>query len=82
VLTGELAEAGFGAVEVRWFRQAGSVSRRRAAEQLRARHLSTIHLLPEAQVTAAAERLEREAAAAEPELATVLRWQLVVASAE
>jgi ubiquinone/menaquinone biosynthesis C-methylase UbiE len=82
VLTGELTEAGFGSVEVRWFQQTGSVSRARAAEQLRARHLSTIHLLPEAQVVAAAERLEREAAAAEPELATVLRWQLVVAGAD
>lgn len=79
VLTGELAAAGFASVEVRWFQQAGSVSRQRAAEQLRARHLSTIHLLPQEQVAAAAERLEREAAAAEPPLATVLRWQLVVA---
>jgi cyclopropane fatty-acyl-phospholipid synthase-like methyltransferase len=82
LLTGELAEAGFGTVEVRWFQQTGAVSRKRAAEQLRARHLSTIHLLPDEQVIAAAERLEREAAAAEPELATVLRWQLVVARAE
>ena len=80
VLTGELTEAGFGSVEVRWFQQTGSVSRARAAEQLRARHLSTIHLLPPEQVAAAAERLEREAAAAEPELATVLRLaSLVVA---
>jgi SAM-dependent methyltransferase len=78
-LTGELAEAGFGDVQVRWFEQTGSVSRARAAEQLRARHLSTIHLLPPEQVTAAAQRLEREAAAAEPPLATVLRWQLLVA---
>jgi SAM-dependent methyltransferase len=82
VLTGELADAGFGDVRLRWFEQAGSVSRERAAEQLRARHLSTIHLLPPEQVTAAAERLEREAAAAEPALATILRWQLLVARAE
>jgi SAM-dependent methyltransferase len=82
VLTSELGEAGFGRVALHWFRQDGSVSRERAAEQLRARHLSTIHLLPEEQVKAAAERLEREAAAAEPPLATVLRWQLVVAGAE
>ena len=66
---------------LRAFEQDGSVSRERAAEQLRARHLSTIHLLPAEQVAAAAERLEREAAAAEPPLATVLRWQLVVARA-
>jgi hypothetical protein len=33
-------------------------------------------------VAAAAERLEREAAEAEPPLATVLRWQLLVARAE
>ena len=65
--------------ELRTFQQDGSVTRRHAAEQLRARHLSTIHLLPEEQVAAAAERLEHEAAAAEPPLATMLRWQLVVA---
>lgn len=82
MLTRELAEAGFGEVRLRWFEQPGSVSRERAAEQLRARHLSTIHLLPPEQVTAAAERLEREAADAEPPLATILRWQLLVAHAE
>jgi SAM-dependent methyltransferase len=82
VLTRELAAAGFGDVRLRWFEQSGSVSRERAAEQLRARHLSTIHLLPPEQVAAAAERLEREAAEAEPPLATVLRWQLLVARAE
>ena len=64
VLTRELAAAGFADVRGAWFEQAGSVSRARAAEQLRARHLSTIHLLPQEQVAAAAERLEREAAAA------------------
>ena len=82
VLTRELADAGFGDVRERWFEQTGSVSRARAAEQLRHRHLSTIHLLPPEQVAAAAERLEREATAEEPPLATVLRWQLLVASAE
>jgi SAM-dependent methyltransferase len=81
VLTRELADAGFGDVRLRWFEQGGSVSRERAAEQLRARHLSTIHLLPPEQVAAAVERLELEAAAAEPPLATVMRWQLFVASA-
>jgi SAM-dependent methyltransferase len=81
VLARELADAGFGDVRLSWFEQGGSVSRERAAEQLRARHLSTIHLLPPEQVAAAAERLEREAAAAEPPLATVLRWQLFVARA-
>jgi SAM-dependent methyltransferase len=80
VLTRELAEAGFGDVRLRWFEQGGSVTRERAAEQLRARHLSTIHLLPPEQVAAAVERLELEAAAADPPLATVLRWQLFVAS--
>ena len=78
-LTRELAEAGFGDVRVRWFEQSGSVSRERAAEQLRARHLSTIHLLPPEQVAAAAERLDREAAANAPPLATTMRWQLLVA---
>jgi ubiquinone/menaquinone biosynthesis C-methylase UbiE len=80
VLTRELMEAGFDDVRLRWFEQTGSVSRERAAEQLRARHLSTIHLLPPAQVSAAVERLEREAA--EPPLATVLRWLLLVARAQ
>jgi SAM-dependent methyltransferase len=80
-LTGELAEAGFGDVRLSWFEQGGSVTRERAAEQLRHRHLSTIHLLPPEQVTAAAERLEAEAAADDPPLATVLRWQLLVARA-
>lgn len=82
LLTHELAEAGFGEVRVRWFEQPGSLPRARAAEQLRHRHLSTIHLLPPEQVAAATERLEREAAAAEPPLATILRWQLFVARAE
>jgi SAM-dependent methyltransferase len=81
LLTSELADAGFGDVRLCWFEQSGSVSRERAAEQLRHRHLSTIHLLPPQQVAAAAERLEAEAAAAEPPLATVLRWQLLVAHA-
>ena len=81
LLTRELADAGFADVRLCPFEQGGSVTRERAAEQLRARHLSTIHLLPEEQVAAAAERLEQEAAAAEPPLATVLRWQLFVARA-
>jgi ubiquinone/menaquinone biosynthesis C-methylase UbiE len=80
-LTAELRAGGFGGVELRSFEQAGSVSRARAAAQLRARHLSTIHLLPPEQVAAAVERLEREAAADEPPLATRLRWQLLVATA-
>jgi hypothetical protein len=75
-------DAGFSEVRLHWFEQGGSVSRERAAEQLRARHLSTIHLLPPEQVTAAVERLEAEAAAAEPPLATVLRWQLLVAHSQ
>jgi SAM-dependent methyltransferase len=79
VLTRELADAGFGEVRLSWFEQTGFVSRERAAEQLRHRHLSTIHLLPPEQVAAATERLEHEARAAEPPLATVLRWQLFVA---
>jgi SAM-dependent methyltransferase len=80
-LTRELGDAGFGDVQLTPFEQAGSVTRQRAAEQLRSRHLSTIHLLPEQQVAAAAERLEHEAAASHPPLATVLRWQLLVARA-
>jgi SAM-dependent methyltransferase len=81
LLERELTDSGFGDVHLYWFEQGGSVSRERAAEQLRARHLSTIHLLPPEQVVAAAERLELEAAAAEPPLATTLRWQLLVAHA-
>jgi SAM-dependent methyltransferase len=80
-LTSELESAGFADVRLRWFEQQGSVSRARAAEQLRHRHLSTIHLLPPAQVAAATERLEREAAADDPPLSTVLRWQLLTAGA-
>jgi hypothetical protein len=79
VLTAELREAGYADVELRGLEQHGAVSRARAAAQLRARHLSTIHLLPPAQVAAAVERLEREAAAGQPPLATHLRWQLLVA---
>jgi SAM-dependent methyltransferase len=81
LLVGELENAGFDDIRVMPFEQRSSVSRERAAEQLRARHLSTIHLLPRAQVAAAVERLESEAAAGEPPLATVLRWQLLVAHA-
>ena len=81
-LASELTAAGFADVQLRTFEQDGSVTRRHAAEQLRNRHLSTIHLLPEQQVAAAAERLEHEAASAEPPLATMLRWQLLVARAE
>jgi SAM-dependent methyltransferase len=81
VLTRELADARFGDVRLRWFEQGGSVSRGQAARQLRARHLSTIHLLPSDQVAAAVKRLEAEAAADEPPLTTVLRWQLLVARA-
>ncbi len=80
-LAAELAGAGFGAVHERRFDQAGSVSRERAAEQLRGRHISTIHLLPPEQVEAAIARLEREAAAGEPPLPITLRWVLVVARA-
>jgi SAM-dependent methyltransferase len=81
VLTAELADAGFADVRLRPFDQHGSVTRERAAEQLRSRHLSTIHMLGEQQVAAAAERLEHEAAASHPPLATRLRWQLLVAHA-
>jgi SAM-dependent methyltransferase len=80
-LVGELSAAGFEDVQLRTFEQDGSVTRRHAAEQLRNRHLSTVHLLPAQQVAAATERLEHEAAAAEPPLATMLRWQLLVARA-
>jgi ubiquinone/menaquinone biosynthesis C-methylase UbiE len=78
-LTRELAGAGFVDVRALPFEQTGSVSRERAAEQLRAGHVSTIHLLPAPQVAAAVQLLEREAAAGKPPLATVLRWQLFVA---
>jgi ubiquinone/menaquinone biosynthesis C-methylase UbiE len=81
VLMRELEATGFGELRLRPFEQAGVVSRARAAEQLRAGHISTIHLLPPAQVAAAIERLEREVAAGEPPLPTLLRWQLLVARA-
>jgi SAM-dependent methyltransferase len=80
-LSGELTAAGFAEVRVKAFEQRGAVERARAAEQLRAGHVSTIHLLPPEQVAAAVERLERETAAGEPPLTTVLRWRLLVALA-
>ena len=80
-LSAELIAAGFTDVRMQAFEQRGVVERERAAEQLRAGHVSTIHLLPPEQVAAAVERLEREAAAGEPPLTTVLRWQLLVALA-
>jgi SAM-dependent methyltransferase len=82
LVTRELEAAGFCEVRVEPFEQTGRVDRARAAEQLRAGHVSTIHLLPPEQVAAAVERLEREAAAGEPPLTTVLRWQLLVALAQ
>ena len=81
VLSSELNALGFSDVRVEPFEQTGAVDRQRAAEQLRAGHVSTIHLLPPDQVAAAIDRLEREAAAGEPPLTTTLRWQLLVALA-
>ena len=81
VLVHELGDAGFGDVRALPFVQTATVSRARAAEQLRAGHVSTIHLLPPGQVASAVDRLEGESAAGQPPLITVLRWRLLVALA-
>ncbi len=60
--------------------QDGTVSRAEAAERVRGGYISTVHLLPPDEVAAAVDRLEREAAAGEPDLATRLDWRLLVAT--
>ena len=76
-LAGELRDAGFDVTE-RTLVQQGSVARADAAERVRAGWISTVHLLPPDEVATAVARLEREAAAGEPELATRLDWRLLV----
>jgi SAM-dependent methyltransferase len=79
-LTVELREAGFAGVAERALVQDGTVSRAEAAARVRAGYISTVHLLPEDEVAAAVARLEHEAAAGEPDLATRLDWRLLVAT--
>jgi hypothetical protein len=55
------------------------VERADAAERVRARYISTLHLLDPEEVDAAADRLEAEAAAGLPPLEAVQRWRLLVA---
>jgi SAM-dependent methyltransferase len=50
------------------------------AERVRGGYISTVHLLPDDEVAAAVARLEREAEAGEPDLATRLDWRLLVAT--
>jgi SAM-dependent methyltransferase len=79
VLTDELRGAGFASVRTRALQQSRLVPRAFAAERLRAGYISTVHLLDPAEVAAAAERLEREAADGLPPLESSLRWRLLVA---
>ena len=76
---GELRAAGFAAVDVRPLVQQGSIGRAEAAERLRGGWISSVHLLPPAEVATAAERLEREAAEGAPPLATRLDLRLLTA---
>jgi SAM-dependent methyltransferase len=80
LLADELRAAGFADVATHELVQEGTVSRAEAAERVRGGYISTVHLLPPAEVAAAVERLEREAAAGEPDLATRLDWRLLVAT--
>jgi SAM-dependent methyltransferase len=80
VLEGELRAAGFDDVAQHVLVQDGTVSRRDAAERVRGGYISTVHLLPDDEVAAAVARLEREAEAGEPDLATRLDWRLLVAT--
>jgi SAM-dependent methyltransferase len=78
VIASELRGAGFGEVEQVELVQTGTVERAEAARRVRAGYISTVHLLPRAEVDAAVERLEREAAAGAPALETRLEWRLLV----
>ncbi|HEY1480959.1 MAG TPA: methyltransferase domain-containing protein [Gaiellales bacterium] len=78
-IAGELRAAGLDDVSQVPLVQDGTVSRKTAAERVRAGYISTVHLLPADEVAAAVARLEREAAAGEPDLATRLDWRLLVA---
>jgi SAM-dependent methyltransferase len=79
LLTAELGAAGFPAVRTRALQQSRLVPRAFAAQRLRAGYISTVHLLDPDEVSAAAERLEREAAEGLPPLESSLRWRLLVA---
>ena len=79
VLAGELLAAGFASVRTRALLQRRLVPRALAAERLRAGYISSIHLLDPAEVAAAVERLEQEAAEGLPPLESALRWRLLVA---
>jgi SAM-dependent methyltransferase len=78
VIRRELGDAGFGEVEQHSLVQTGVVERAEAARRVRAGYISTVHLLPRAEVDAAVERLEREADAGAPALETRLEWMLLV----
>jgi SAM-dependent methyltransferase len=78
-LVTELEQAGFAHVRVRAHEQRMPVERADAAERVRGRYISTLHLLDPEEVNAAADRLEAEAAAGLPPLEAVQRWRLLVA---
>jgi SAM-dependent methyltransferase len=77
-LPAELRAAGFADVTEQALVQDGRVSRAEAAARVRAGYISTVHLLPPDEVASAAARLEAEAEAGEPDLATRLDWRLIV----
>jgi SAM-dependent methyltransferase len=79
LLAGELTAAGFEEVEQHVLQQDRTVARADAAARIRAGYISTVHLLPPDEVTAAVERLESEAEAGAPDLPTRLDWRLLVA---
>jgi ubiquinone/menaquinone biosynthesis C-methylase UbiE len=78
-LADELREDGFDDVVQHTLVQHGSIARADAAARVRAGYISTVHLLPPSEVAEGAARLEAEAEAGEPELATTLDWRLLVA---
>jgi SAM-dependent methyltransferase len=80
VIESELCAAGFDEVVQHVLVQDGTIARADAAERVRAGYISTVHLLPEDEVAAGVSRLEREAEAGEPDLATRLDWRLLVAT--
>ena len=81
VIAGELRSAGLTAVEQHVLCQERSIGRAEAAARVRAGYISTVHLLPAAEVAAGVARLEAEAAQGAPDLLSRLDWRLLVARA-
>ena len=75
-LAGELREAGFSDVRVLPLTQVRRTTREDALERIRGRFISTLHLLPEAELTAGLERAARDLPA---QIEYALEWAIVVA---